>query len=75
MNIMESDLQSFIDRQSVLSLLNFVQLSIEVVVGNYVAITFSRVKSKPDKSKHHFKNGFLVSKETVVPFVRANDKG
>ena len=54
MNIMESDLQGFIDRLSHLSLLNLMQLSIEVVVGNYVAITFSRLKSKPDKSKHHF---------------------
>ena len=54
MNIMESDLQGFIDRLSHLSLLNVMQLSIEVVVGNYVAITFSRLKRKPDKSKHHF---------------------
>ena len=53
--IMESDLQGFIDRLSHLSLLNLMQLSIEIVVGNYVAITFSRLKSKPDKSKHHFK--------------------
>ena len=52
MNIMESELQG---RLSHLSLLNLVQLSSEVVVGNYVAITFSRLKSKPDKSKHHFK--------------------
>ena len=51
MNIM--DLQG-LDRLSHLHLLNIVQLSIEVAVGNHVAITFSRLKSKPDKSKHHF---------------------
>ena len=48
------DLQGFIDRLSHLPLPYLVQLSIEVVVGNHVVITFSRLKRKPDKSKHHF---------------------
>ena len=47
------DLQGFLERLSHLSLLNTMQFSIEIVVSNYVAIAFSRLKSKPAKSKHH----------------------
>ena len=50
MNIIE--LQGFLDRLSHLSLLNIVLFSVEIVISNYVAITFSQLKSKLVKSKH-----------------------
>ena len=51
MNIM--DLQVIFDRLSHWSLLTIVQLSMEILVSNDVAITFSPLKSKPVKSCKH----------------------